>query len=153
MWWDDDDYYSIPYSFGSNDDMDDDSDDHYTFDDDYYYSSGEDYSDVISRRMRSKSDDVEDITEIEVSTPSYQVSSLQDLCCRFISRRFPFAFIEHRSPPIPDQLQLKIILFSFPEDEDMIRKYAEFSRSSVDFSAARRLVENGTVKDVNQIGR
>lgn len=152
MWWDDDDYYSIPYSFGSNDDMDDDSDDHYTFDDDYYYSSGEDYSDVISRRMRSKSDDVEDITEIEASTPSYQVSSLQDLCCRFISRRFPFAFIEHRSPPIPDQLQLKIIQFSFPEDEDMIRKYAEFSRSSVDFSAARRLVENGTVKDVNQIG-
>ena len=155
--WSDDDYYSFsPYYFGSNDDMDDDSDDHYfdDDDDDYYYSSGDDYVDYVGRhRIRSKGDENEEITEINISTPSYQVSSLQDLCCRFIARRFPFAFVEHRSPPIPDELQLKIIQFSFPEDEEMIRKYAEFSRSNAEFCSAKRMLENGNVKDMNQIGK
>lgn len=157
MWSDDDDYFSYsPYYFGSNDDMDDDSvDDHYFDDEDYYYSSGEDdYSGLVLARprIRTKSNDSEAPTEI-VCTPSYKVTSLQDSCCRFIARRFPFAFIEHRSPPIPDELQLKIIQFSFPEDEDMIRKYAEFSRSSVDYYSAKRMLENGHVEDMNQIGR
>lgn len=157
MWSDDDDYYSYsPYYFGSNDDMDDDSDDHYLEDayDDYYYSSGEDCSGfVLARnRARTKSNESDAVLEID-STPSYKVSSLQDLCCRFIARRFPFAFVEHRSPPISDELQLKIIQYSFPEDEKMIKKYAEFSRSTVDYCAARRMLENGNVKDMNQIGR
>lgn len=157
MWSDDDDYFSYsPYYFGSNDDMDDDSDDHYLEDayDDYYYSSGEDCSGLAlaRNRARSKSEESETLSEI-VSTPSYKVPSLQDLCCRFIAKRFPFAFVEHRSPPIPDELQLKIIQFSFPEDEKMIQKYAEFSRSNVDYCAAKRMLENGNVKDMNQIGR
>ena len=157
MWSDDDDYFSYsPYYFGSNDDMDDDSDDHYLEDayDDYYYSSGEDCSGLVlaRTRARTKSNDSETLSEID-SEPSYKVSSLQDLCCRFIARRFPFAFVEHRSPPIPDELQLKIIQFSFPEDEKMIQKYAEFSRSNVDYCSAKRMLENGNVKDMNQIGR
>lgn len=157
MWSDDDDYFSYsPYYFGSNDDMDDDSDDHYLEDayDDYYYSSGEDCSGLVlaRNRARTKSNESETLSEID-SEPSYKVSSLQDLCCRFIARRFPFAFVEHRSPPIPDELQLKIIQFSFPEDEKMIQKYAEFSRSNVDYCAAKRMLENGNVKDMNQIGR
>ena len=61
--------------------------------------------------------------------------------------------IEHRSPPIPDELQLKIIGFSFPEDEQMMMKYAQFSRGGVDVSlnTARSVV--GNVKNLNQIGR
>ena len=156
MWSDDDDYFSYsPYYFGSNDDMDDDSDDHYLEDayDDYCYSSGEDYSGIVlvGGRVRTKSDESETLSVID-STPSYNVSSLQDLCCHFIARRFPFAFVEHRSPPIPDELQLKIIQYSFPEDEKMIQKYAEFSRSNVDVCAAKRMLENGNVKEMNQIG-
>ena len=161
MWSDDDDCFSYsPYYFGSNDDMDDDSDqDEHYFDDvydDYYYSSGEDTPRgcYIRARNRIRSKDSEGEVSTEVpSALSYKVAPLQDLCCRFIARRFPFAFIEHRSPPIPDELQLKIIQFSFPEDEKMIQKYAEFSRSSFDFSSAKRMLENGNVKDMNQIGR
>lgn len=157
MWSDDDDYFSYsPYYFGSNDDMDDDSDDHYLEDayDDYYYSSGEDCSGLVLARNRHRaiSNESEPLSETD-SLPIYEVSSLQDLCCRFIARRFPFAFVEHRSPPIPDELQLKIIQFSFPEDEKMIQKYAEFSRNNVDYCAAKRMFDNGNVKDMNQIGR
>lgn len=153
MWSDDDDYFSYsPYYFGS--DMDDSDDDHYYDDEDYCgYSSGEDFSVVMSRRPRPQTEGSDGTTTTEdVSIRTYQVSSLQELCCRFIALKFPFAFVEHRSPPIPDELQLKIIEFSFPDDEEIIRKYAEFSRSSVDFSSAKRLLENGNVKDLNQIG-
>ena len=134
--------------------MDDSEDDIYYDDGDYCgYSSGEDYSIVMPRRARVQTEGSDETSTTEdVSTRTYQVSSLKDLCCRFIALKFPFAFVEHRSPPIPDELQLKIIEFSFPEDEEMIRKYAEFSRSSVDFSSAKRLLENGNVKDLNQIG-
>ena len=153
MWSDDDDCFSYsPYYFGS--DMDDSDDDIYYDDEDYCgYSSGEDYSVVMSRRPRPQTEGSDETTTTEdVSIRAYRVSSLQELCCRFIALKFPFAFVEHRSPPIPDELQLKIIEFSFPEDEEMIRKYAEFSRSSVDFSSAKRMLENGNVKDLNQIG-
>ena len=85
------------------------------------------------------------------STTTYQLLSLQDLCCRVIALRFPFAYVEHRSPPIPDELQLKIIGFSFPEDEQMIIKYAQFSSHSVDINSAKSTL--GNVKNLNQIGR
>ena len=85
------------------------------------------------------------------STTTYQLLSLQELCCRVIALRFPFAYVEHRSPPIPDELQLKIIGFSFPEDEQMIMKYAQFSSRSVDINSAKSVL--GDVKNLNQIGR
>ena len=67
--------------------------------------------------------------------------------------RFPFAYIEHRSPPIPDEIQLKIIGFSFPEDEQMMKKYAQFSRGGVDVSLNTARSALGNVKNLNQIGR
>ena len=155
MWSEDDDYFSYsPYYFGS--DMDDSDVDEYFDDDDYCgYSSGENYSSLMlaARRARAQAEGSDDASTAEnISTTIHQVRSLQDSCCRFIALKFPFAYVEHRSPPIPDELQLKIIGFSFPEDEEMIRKYAEFSRSSVDFNSAKRMLENGNVNDLNQIG-
>lgn len=155
MWSDDDEYFSYsPYYFGSDVAEDDSDEENYFEDDDYHgYSSGENYPFVNSRRARAStgcSDEVS--TTKDIPTQIYQASSLQDSCCRFIALNFPFAFVEHRSPPIADELQLKIIEFSFPEDEELIRKYAEFSRSSVDFCSAKRLLDNGNVKDLNQIG-
>ena len=157
MWSEDDDYFSYsPYYFGS--DMDDSDVDEYFDDDDYCgYSSGENYSSLMlaarrARALAEGSDDASTAAE-NISPAIYQVRSLQDSCCRFIALKFPFAYVEHRSPPIPDELQLKIIGFSFPEDEEMIRKYAEFSRSSVDFCSAKRMLDNGNVNDLNQIGR
>ena len=145
MWSDDDDYFSYsPYYFGSDTD---DSDDVYCG-----YSSGEDLY-MTALRDSSRHETIGGSTlSVEVAPQIYEVPSLQDLCCRFIALKFPFAFVEHRSPPIPDELQLKIIEFSFPDDEDMIRKYAEFSRSSVDFYSAKTMLDSGKVKDLNQIG-
>lgn len=147
MWSEDDDYciYS-PYYGGS--DFDDSDDDIY-----YGYSSGEDFITVMPPRSRTKiTSEGSATTDEEVPPQTFEAPSLQDLCCRFIARKFPFAFVEHRSPPIPDELQLKIIEFSFPDDEEMIRKYAEFSRTNVDFYSAKRMVENGKVKELNHIG-
>lgn len=82
-----------------------------------------------------------------------EIPSLVDICSRFIALNFPFAYIEGRYPPVPDELQIKIISFSFPEDEDLIKKYAKFSRKSVDFEYPRQLCSKGAVKNLRQIGK
>ena len=164
MWSDDDDFLAYsPYYFGS--DMEDSDVDVYNFDeDDFEMLRIAQYVDLpaLLRRGREESKltkpSASSTTEntpatATTQTTTYQLLSLQDLCCRVIALRFPFAYIEHRSPPIPDELQLKIIGFSFPEDEQMMMKYAQFSRGGVDVSlnTARSVV--GNVKNLNQIGR
>ena len=161
MWSDDDDFFAYsPYYFGS--DMEDSDVDVYNFDeDDFEMLRIAQYLDLAAllRRGREESKltkpSASSTTENTpaTATTTYQLLSLQDLCCRFIALRFPFAYIEHRSPPIPDELQLKIIGFSFPEDEQMMMKYAQFSRGGVDVSlnTARSVV--GNVRNLNQIGR
>lgn len=157
MWSDDDDCYLYsPHYFGSE--MDDSDVDEYYFDEDDYcgYSSGETecLRKLAARRHHDHDEDSDDSSISEnTSSTTYQILSLQDLCCRYIALKFPFAYVEHRSPPIPDELQLKIIGFSFPEDEQMIMKYAQFSRSGVDFSSAKSMRDNGSVKNLSQIGR
>ena len=165
MWSDDDEYFTYsPHYYGSDDDIIDSDDDlNFSFDDDdytYCHSVGSDEERVLyPSLLLSKSGHWEvkkhenTASSVAVSSPVYQVQSLVDSCSRFIAVSFPFAYLEHRCPPIPDELQMKVIKFSFPEDKEMIRKYAEFSRSNVDFSYASTLHKNGSVKDLNQIGR
>ena len=144
FWSEDDDVFLVysPYYFGS--DIEDGDVDVYNFN---VMKTLRKYVklDLAGRLCR-----VED-ESTKPSTTTYQLLSLQELCCRVIALRFPFAYVEHRSPPIPDELQLKIIGFSFPEDEQMIMKYAQFSSRSVDINSAKSVL--GDVKNLNQIGR
>ena len=118
----------------------------------YYYGSDVEGDDLRGAVHRDQEESNNEPSTKNASGTVYRLLSLQDLCCRVIALELPFAYVEHRSPPIPDELQLKIIGFSFPEDEQMIMKYAQFSsRSSVDVSSAKSVL--GNVQNLNQIGR
>lgn len=54
------------------------------------------------------------------------VSSLLDLTAQAIAAKIPFEKVENFPLPIPEDLQLKITFWSFPESEEDIR-FAPFS--------------------------
>jgi len=49
------------------------------------------------------------------------VSSLIDLSARAVAANIPFAVVESYPLPIPEDLQLKIAFWSFPDSEEDIR--------------------------------
>lgn len=142
-----DDYYPHESYF----DADSDDSDAAMYDEDMYYDSDnslpsptEDTGIVFLKNRDSE----------EVRKPKLlQVPSLVDISSRLLALRFPFAYIEHRNPPVPDELQLKIISFSFPDNEDIIHRYAEFGRSSADITHQQFRCTTGHVKDMTQIGK
>ena len=149
------DYFDFPYYGNADFDyVDDDSD--YDEDDIFGYGSDVTVSPPSSPAWRGSAE-LRNNTDIEGNDePSaliFQVPSLVDISSRFVALKFPFAYIEHRNPPVPDELQLKVISFSFPDNEEIVRKYAEFSRNSVDVEYASGLCKTGCVKDITQIGR
>jgi len=50
-----------------------------------------------------------------------QISSLVELTAQAVARHIPFEVVEHFQPPVPEQLQLRIAFWSFPENEEDIR--------------------------------
>lgn len=52
-----------------------------------------------------------------------QVLSLVELSARVVAFHIPFEVVEHVCPPVPEQLQLRIAFWSFPENEEDIRYY------------------------------
>jgi len=50
-----------------------------------------------------------------------QISSLVELTAQAVARHIPFEVVEHFRPPVPEQLQLRIAFWSFPENEEDIR--------------------------------
>lgn len=50
-----------------------------------------------------------------------QVMSLVELAAREVACHIPFEVVEHVYPPVPEQLQLRIACWSFPENEEDIR--------------------------------
>lgn len=49
------------------------------------------------------------------------VSSLVELASKAVACHIPFEVVEHFPQPIPEQLQLRIAFWSFPENEEDIR--------------------------------
>ena len=147
------------------------SDWEYDGDDNDYYSDYEDYIDqnvfdrwmsvLIRSRLSTQGQTGRGQTEktykgvhvVQGSkpTPPFQIPSLVDISSRLVALSFPFAYVEHRNPPIPDELQLKIISFSFPDKEEIIQKWAQFSQVSI--SEPQQLCALGCVRDLTQIGR
>lgn len=65
----------------------------------------------------------------------------------------PFELVEHVYPPVPEQLQLRIAYWSFPDNEEDIRLYSCLANSSADeFHRGDQLFKSRAVKDPLQIG-
>lgn len=82
------------------------------------------------------------------------VSSLSELAAKCVASHIPFELVEHVYPPVPEQLQLQIAFWSFPDSEDDIRLYSCLANGSADeFQRGEHLYRDRAVKDVLQIGK
>lgn len=50
-----------------------------------------------------------------------KVTSLVELAAQAVACHIPFEVVEHFPQPIPDEVQLRIAFWSFPENEEDIR--------------------------------
>ncbi|KAJ0178720.1 hypothetical protein K1T71_005495 [Dendrolimus kikuchii] len=81
------------------------------------------------------------------------VSTLSELAAKCVACHIPFELVEHVYPPVPEQLQLQIAFWSFPDSEDDIRLYSCLANGSADeFQRGEHLFRDRAVKDVLQIG-
>ncbi|KAG8224311.1 hypothetical protein J437_LFUL007252 [Ladona fulva] len=81
-----------------------------------------------------------------------QVASLVELCARCVASHIPFELVEHVYPPVPEQLQLRIAFWSFPDNEEDIRLYSCLANGSAEeFQRGECFLRNRAVKDTLQI--
>lgn len=67
-----------------------------------------------------------DVLTNDINFIDGQVSSLVELSARVVAFHIPFEVVEHVCPPVPEQLQLRIAFWSFPENEEDIRYVSLF---------------------------
>lgn len=81
------------------------------------------------------------------------IPSLVNLCARYVAANVPFELIECFEQPVPEDLQLKITMSSFPDHIENIRLYSCLANGSVDeYLRGEQLYHNRCVKKVMQIG-
>nr|XP_040034503.1 zinc finger SWIM domain-containing protein 8 isoform X3 [Gasterosteus aculeatus aculeatus] len=82
-----------------------------------------------------------------------QVIPLVELSAKQVAFHIPFEVVEKVYPPVPEQLQLRIAYWSFPENEEDIRLYSCLANGSPDeFQRGEQLYRIRAVKDPLQIG-
>ncbi|XP_048359167.1 zinc finger SWIM domain-containing protein 8 isoform X2 [Sphaerodactylus townsendi] len=81
------------------------------------------------------------------------VIPLVELSAKQVAFHIPFEVVEKVYPPVPEQLQLRIAFWSFPENEEDIRLYSCLANGSADeFQKGEQLFRMRAVKDPLQIG-
>lgn len=86
--------------------------------------------------------------------PGKTVSSLSELAAKCVACHIPFELVENVYPPVPEQLQLQIAFWSFPDSEDDIRLYSCLANGSADeFQRGENLFRDRSVKEALQIGK
>ncbi|XP_018580508.1 zinc finger SWIM domain-containing protein 8 isoform X2 [Scleropages formosus] len=81
------------------------------------------------------------------------VIPLVELSAKQVAFHIPFEVVEKVYPPVPEQLQLRIAYWSFPENEEDIRLYSCLANGSPDeFQRGEQLYRMRAVKDPLQIG-
>ncbi|XP_029464836.1 zinc finger SWIM domain-containing protein 8 [Rhinatrema bivittatum] len=81
------------------------------------------------------------------------VIPLVELSAKQVAFHIPFEVVEKVYPPVPEQLQLRIAFWSFPENEEDIRLYSCLANGSADeFQRGEQLFRLRAVKDPLQIG-
>ncbi|XP_039624044.1 zinc finger SWIM domain-containing protein 8 isoform X3 [Polypterus senegalus] len=82
-----------------------------------------------------------------------QVIPLVELSAKQVAFHIPFEVVEKVYPPVPEQLQLRIAYWSFPENEEDIRLYSCLANGSADeFQRGEQLYRMKAVRDPLQIG-
>lgn len=80
--------------------------------------------------------------------------TLCELAARCVASHIPFELVEHFYPPVPEQLQLRIAFWSFPDNEEDIRLYSCLANGSADeFLRGEYLFRSRSVKEPLQIGK
>ncbi|XP_059469798.1 zinc finger SWIM domain-containing protein 8 homolog isoform X2 [Neocloeon triangulifer] len=88
-----------------------------------------------------------------VVSRSDRSTSLTELAARCVASHIPFELVERVYPPVPEQLQLRIAFWSFPDNEEDIRLYSCLANGSADeFQRGDSLFKAKHVKDALQIG-
>uniref|UniRef100_A0A3Q2VVF9 Zinc finger, SWIM-type containing 8 n=1 Tax=Haplochromis burtoni TaxID=8153 RepID=A0A3Q2VVF9_HAPBU len=91
--------------------------------------------------------------EMAVCGSDGQVIPLVELSAKQVAFHIPFEVVEKVYPPVPEQLQLRIAYWSFPENEEDIRLYSCLANGSPDeFQRGEQLYRIRAVKDPLQIG-
>lgn len=81
------------------------------------------------------------------------VSSLTELSSRVVATYIPFEVVQRYQPPVPEQLQLRIAFWSFPDNEEDIRLYSCLANGSADeFQKGENFYRSRTVQNLLQIG-
>jgi len=80
--------------------------------------------------------------------------NLVELSARCVASHIPFEVVERFNPLVPEQLQLRIAFWSFPEYEEDIRLYSCLANGSAEeFTKGERLFKSDSVSDILQIGK
>lgn len=90
------------------------------------------------------------------SSPAAEPSgvSLVEMAAKCVASHIPFEMVERVFPPVPEQLQLRIAFWSFPEHEEDIRLYSCLANGSAEeFQKGEKLFRNDSVSDILQIGK
>lgn len=75
------------------------------------------------------------------------------MCARTVAAHIPFEVVEQMMPPVPEQLQLLIAFWSFPENEEDIRLYSCLANGNADeFLRGENHYKHKSVHDPLQIG-
>lgn len=78
---------------------------------------------------------------------------LCELSARCVAAHIPFELVEQVFPPVPEELQLRIAYWSFPDNEEDIRLYSCLANGSADeFQRGEHFFRLKNVKDPLQIG-
>lgn len=89
-----------------------------------------------------------------LSEENKTVASLAELTARCVASHIPFELVEHVYPPVPEQLQLRIAFWSFPDNEEDIRLYSCLANGNADeYSRGEVLYRTKAVRDPLQIGK
>ncbi|RWS16893.1 zinc finger SWIM domain-containing protein 8-like protein, partial [Dinothrombium tinctorium] len=90
---------------------------------------------------------------VSKSSKDGQVLPLVELAAKEVACHIPFEAVERFFPPVPEQLQLRIAYWSFPENEEDIRLYSCLANGSAEeFQRGENLLKSKAVKDLLQIG-
>ncbi|XP_065577642.1 zinc finger SWIM domain-containing protein 8 homolog isoform X2 [Artemia franciscana] len=87
------------------------------------------------------------------SSRRIDVLPLVELCSKTAAAQIPFEVVEQTVHPVPENLQLRIAFWSFPDNEEDIRLYSCLANGSAEeYAKGEALYKSKAVWDIIQIG-
>lgn len=103
--------------------------------------------------LGGKNSSVSDFTSSTSSSSGPPQLNLVELSAKCVASHIPFELVERFHLPVPEELQVRIAFWSFPEYEEDIRLYSCLANGSAEeFTKGERLFKSDSVNDILQIG-